>query len=265
VSTFPLDQIDAFTDRPFAGNPAAVCILTEPQDEEWMQAVAAEMNLSETAFVVPRGDQFGLRWFTPETEVDLCGHATLATAHALWERGVVDRGTTLRFRSRGGELTASRHEHLIELDFPADPVEPCQLSPSILEAIGARPMYVGRGKFDYLIQVDGEAEVIALQPDLNVLAGVETRGFIVTGSTEGSQYDFISRYFAPGFGIPEDPVTGSAHCTLASFWSEKLGQLEFAAYQASRRGGWLHVKLDGERVKLRGQAITVTRGEIDAP
>ena len=265
MSTFPLDQVDAFTDRPFAGNPAAVCIVPEPQDEAWMQAVAAEMNLSETAFVVPTGDIFNLRWFTPVSEVDLCGHATLATAHTLWERGVVAPGANLRFMSRSGVLTAARHKDQIELDFPADPVEPCDLPPTVLAATGARPLFVGRGKFDFLIQVESEDAVSALKPNLEDLASVDARGFIVTGRTQGSKYDFISRYFAPSFGVPEDPVTGSAHCTLASFWSTILGQKEFKAYQASSRGGWLNVVLDGDRVKLRGQAVTVTRGEINAP
>ena len=259
-------QIDAFTDRPFRGNPAAVCLLDRERDAEWMQHLAAEMNLAETAYLLPREDGFSLRWFTPVVEVDLCGHATLASAHALWTEGVLAAGETARFHTRSGLLTAARDGDLIELDFPATPNQPEAAPPGLLESLGVtRPLYVGRNKFDYLIEVGSEEELGALSPDHAALRKIKVRGVIVTTRGANGKYDFVSRFFAPGSGIDEDPVTGSAHCALAPYWSAKLGKSDFAAYQASPRGGELRVRLRGDRVKLAGRAVTVLRGELVEP
>jgi predicted PhzF superfamily epimerase YddE/YHI9 len=252
-------QVDAFTDQPFKGNPAAVCLLDRERDAQWMQSVAAEMNLSETAFLLPHDGGFSLRWFTPAIEVDLCGHATLASAHALWQEKILDGEA--RFHTRSGLLKARRDGDWIELDFPATPEEAATAPPQLLTAIGADPVYVGKNKFDYIIEVKSEQEVRALQPDHAALRKLPVRGIIVTSRSSGD-YDFVSRFFAPGSGIDEDPVTGSAHCCLAPFWASRLGKTEFVAYQASARGGILRVRLDGDRVKIRGRAITVFRGDL---
>jgi PhzF family phenazine biosynthesis protein len=247
---------------PFTGNPAAVCVLPAPRDAAWMQAVAREMNLSETAFLVRRDDGFELRWFTPATEVDLCGHATLASAHALWEGGYLAPDEAARFHTRSGLLTARRDGDWIELDFPATPAEPIDAPPGLAEALGARPTYVGRSCFDLLVEMDGEDVVRALGPDFTRLLALGTRGVIVTsrGSTPG--LDFVSRFFAPGAGIDEDPVTGSAHCCLGPYWASRLGKRTLAARQVSARGGDVRVTVAGERVRLGGQAVTVLRGEL---
>ena len=256
-------QIDAFADQPFRGNPAAVCLLDRERSAEWMQSVGAEMNLAETAFLLPRADGWSLRWFTPIVEVDLCGHATLASAHALWEEKLVPPGETARFHTRSGLLTAARTGDLIELDFPATPEQPAHPPPALLESLGVKtPRYVGRNKFDYLVELTSEDEVRALRPDHSQLRHIPVRGVIVTSRASNGKYDFVSRFFAPGSGIDEDPVTGSAHCCLAPFWAERLGKREFVAYQASARGGTLRVRLDGDRVKLGGRAVTVLRGEL---
>lgn len=258
-----ITQVDAFTNRPFAGNPAAVCILPQAADPAWMQSVAREMNLAETAFLVPRRDGFDLRWFTPAVEVDLCGHATLASAHVLWEDGDLKPDAQARFHTKSGLLTADRRDGLIELDFPATPVSPAPPPPGLLKAVGAKTQFVGRSKFDYLVEVENESAVRLLDPDLTALARVEARGVIVTSRTDGkSQYDFVSRFFAPQSGVLEDPVTGSAHCALTPYWSTKLGKKELVAYQASVRGGELRLRLAGDRVRLAGQAVTVLRGEL---
>jgi PhzF family phenazine biosynthesis protein len=254
-------QVDAFTDRPFAGNPAAVCILDGVRDARWMQDVAREMNLSETAFLVRGADGFGLRWFTPAVEVDLCGHATLASAHVLWEGGYLRGGAQARFQTRSGLLTAERRGAWIELDFPAEPETPAEAPPELGAMLGVSPRYVGRSRFDYLVEVDSEAAVRAAQPDFRRLGEIPVRGVVVTGRAGSSDYDFVSRFFAPAAGIDEDPVTGSAHCCLGLFWGERLGKTEMVGYQASARGGIVRVRLDGERVKLGGQAVTVLRGE----
>jgi PhzF family phenazine biosynthesis protein len=255
-------QIDAFTDQPFRGNPAAVCLLDHERDARWMQQVAAEMNLSETAFLLQQKDGWSLRWFTPATEVDLCGHATLASAHALWgER--VDYADVLRFHTRSGLLTARRDGDWIELDFPATREEQVDAPPGMLDALGVRDaVYVGRNQFDYLVELPSEGDVRALQPDHAALRKLGARGVIVTSRGANGEYDFVSRFFAPGVGIDEDPVTGSAHACLAPYWSPRLGKNEFVAYQASVRGGLVRVRLDGERVKLGGRAVTVLRGEL---
>jgi len=258
-------QVDAFTDRPFAGNPAAVCILPTAAEPAWMQNVAREMNLAETAFVVPRNGEYDLRWFTPAVEVDLCGHATLASAHVLWEDGLLKTTAQARFHTKSGLLTADRRDSWIELDFPTTIASPAQPPPSLIDALGVKPQFVGRSRFDYLVEVDSESTVRRLEPDLNALARVDARGVIVTSlADKKSEYDFVSRFFAPQSGVPEDPVTGSAHCALTPYWSAKLGKQELVAYQASARGGVVRVRLNGERVRLGGQAVTVLRGELIA-
>jgi PhzF family phenazine biosynthesis protein len=258
----PLTQVDAFTATPFAGNPAAVCLLPEPRDASWMQRVAHELNQAETAFLNPQEDGFNLRWFTPTVEMDLCGHATLASAHVLWEEGRLPPDEPARFHTRSGLLTATRDGSWIELDFPATPVAPTAAPAELIQALGITPTFVGKGLEDYLIEVDGEATVRALTPDLTRLADVPARIVMVTSRSDSPEYDFVVRVFAPRVGIPEDPVTGSAQCTLAPFWGERLGQRELVAYQASPRGGALRVRVNGERVAIGGQAITVMRGEL---
>jgi PhzF family phenazine biosynthesis protein len=258
----PIYQVDAFTDRPFAGNPAAVCLLHAPAQPEWMQAVANEMNLAETAFVHSEGDGYRLRWFTPAVEVELCGHATLATAHVLWARGELAQGEEARFYTLSGLLTARQEAEWITLDFPANDAKEASPAPGLIEALGVRPLFVGRDQFDYLVQVGTEAEVRAATPDFAGLRRIPVRGVIVTSRAEGDGFDFVSRFFAPGAGIDEDPVTGSAHCSLGPYWSRKLGKQEFVAYQASARGGVVRVRLVGERVLLGGQAVTVLQGEL---
>lgn len=256
-------QVDAFTDRPFAGNPAAVCVLPKPAEDTWMQKVALEMNLSETAFLVRREDaSFDLRWFTPAVEVDLCGHATLASAHVLWEEGHLEAGAQARFHTRSGFLTADRNGSWITLDFPATSEEKSPEPPGLLEALGARANYVGRNAFDYLVEVESEAEVRSMKPNFSRLEAVPARGIIVTARATSPGFDFVSRFFAPRSGINEDPVTGSAHCTLGPFWLGKLNKGTFVAYQASPRGGVVRVQVKGERVLLGGQAVTVLRGEL---
>ena len=258
-------QIDAFTAQAFRGNPAAVCLLDVERDASWMQDVAGEMNLAETAFVLPSQDGYSLRWFTPTVEVALCGHATLASAHALWEEQLLAASDTARFHTRSGLLTATRDGEWIELDFPATPEQRSDPPPGLLESLGvSQPVYVGRNKFDYLVEVRSESELRALDPDHARLRKIEARGVIVTCRSETTQYDFVSRFFAPGSGVDEDPVTGSAHCCLAPYWSSRLGRVEMTAFQASRRGGVVSVRLEGDRVKLLGQAVTVLRGELDA-
>jgi PhzF family phenazine biosynthesis protein len=252
-------QVDAFAQRPFTGNPAAVCLLDEPRDDAWMQAVAAEMNLAETAFVERQGDGFDLRWFTPTTEVDLCGHATLAAAHVLWEQG--ETAHRLRFRTRSGTLTAERADGLIHLDFPAEPARATDVPPDLEHALGALPQWVGRNRFDYLVEVADVATVRSLAPDFRGLRRFPGRGFIVTAAGEEG-CDFVSRFFAPGAGIDEDPVTGSAHCCLGPYWAARLGRSDLVGYQASPRGGYVGVHVAGERVVLSGPAVTVLRGEL---
>jgi PhzF family phenazine biosynthesis protein len=255
-------QVDAFTDRPFAGNPAAVCVLAAPRDERWMQAVALEMNLSETAFLLRDGDDWRLRWFTPTTEVDLCGHATLASAHVLWEDGHLPTGETARFHTRSGLLTAARAGEWIELNFPSEPPRQASPPPELRQAIGVEPRWVGRNRMDWLAELESEAAVRALKPDLALLDRVDTRGLIVTARADSAGIDFVSRFFAPAAGVPEDPVTGSAHCALGPFWGERLGTQELVGFQASARGGLVRVRLLEDRLAIGGQAVTVLRGEL---
>lgn len=255
-------QVDAFTDTPFTGNPAAVCILPAPGDDHWMQKVAQEMNLSETAFLYRQADGFHLRWFTPAVEVDLCGHATLASAHILWETGQLPPTEQARFYTRSGLLTAARQGAWIELDFPSTPEEAATVPPQLTRALGVVPVYVGKNQFDYLIEVDTEETVRAMQPDFTLLRTVPVRGVIVTSRAASPQYDFVSRFFAPASGVNEDPVTGSAHCCLGPFWSQRLDKTDLVAYQASSRGGIVRVGVRGDRTLLSGQAVTVLRGEL---
>jgi len=255
-------QVDAFANRPFGGNPAGVCILAEPRDERWMQDVAREMNIAETAFLHPENEGYRLRWFTPTVEVALCGHATLASAHVLWEDAHLPAGRQARFHTQSGLLTADRRDDWIELDFPATPPVAAPTPPGLAAALRVAARWVGRSKFDYLVEVDSEDAVRGLKPDLFALERIEARGIIVTSRATTAGYDFVSRFFAPRSGVPEDPATGSAHCALAPFWGERLGRTAMTAYQASARGGVIRVRLAGDRVVLGGQAVTVLRGEL---
>jgi PhzF family phenazine biosynthesis protein len=260
--TIPLFHVDAFTDRPFAGNPAAVCLLPAWKEDRWLQAVAGEMNLSESAFLVRQLDHFDLRWFTPAVEVDLCGHATLAPAHVLWQQGLARPDADIRFSTRSGILKAALQGEDIELDFPLKPEEPAEAPPGLLEALGARPRYVGKNQFDYLVELDSEAALRALTPDCKRLAALPVRGIIVTSRSADPKFDFVSRFFAPAAGVDEDPVTGSAHCCLGAFWRKRLGKSEFLAFQASARGGIVKVRVTGDRAFLGGKAVIVARGEL---
>lgn len=255
--------VDAFTDRIGAGNPAGVCLLKQPADPAWMQTVAREMNLSETAFVVLEKDGFGLCWFTPRTEVDLCGHATLATAHILWEEGYLNRDEPARFFTKSGTLLAGWHGGLIDLDFPLEPEEPVQAPAGLASALGIQPCYTGKNRFDYLIEVASEREVRTMAPDFTGLLKIPMRGVMVTSRASIPGFDFVSRFFAPSVGVNEDPVTGSAHCCLAPFWQKKLKKNILTAYQASERGGVLRVGLHTPgRVTIAGNAVTVWKGAL---
>ena len=259
----PIYTVDAFTDRPFAGNPAGVCLLEAPREAEWMQSIAAEMNLSETAFVSPHaGDGFDLRWFTPKLEVALCGHATLASAHVLWESGTIGVKAVARFHTQSGVLLAMRANGGIELDFPAKQVAEAKPAPGLIEALGVKPVWVGRNAFDYFVEVAKESEVRDAQPDHLKLGKIEVRGVIVTSRPANGEngVDFVSRFFAPGSGVAEDPVTGSAHCALAPYWAAKLGRTEMTGHQISARGGIVRVRVEGDRVMLGGNAVTVMKG-----
>ncbi len=275
----PIYRVNAFTDQPFGGNPAAVCVLSEDDparfEDGWMQRVAAEMNLSETAFLHPQNGGYRLRWFTPMAEVDLCGHATLAAAHALWESGAVDADRGMTFHTRSGALGARRGSGMVWLDFPAEAVRQCPIPPGLGSWLGAEPIWVGKNRMDLLVEVPSSALVRSLQPDMSALAALPVRGVIVTAKGD-SGYDFVSRFFAPRFGIPEDPVTGSAHCALAPFWGERTGKAEMTGYQASLRGGVVQVinqgvnqgvnqTINGSRVALGGHAVTVLKGELVGP
>lgn len=265
VSGLPLYQVDAFTDCPFRGNPAAVCLLDGARDASWRQAVAAEMNLAETAFVVPRPDGYDLSWFTPTCEVDLCGHATLASAHVLWTTGVLPATAAARFNTRSGWLSASRAGDLIELDFPATPAAAApEMAERLADALGVPVQWAGRSSFDLLARVADASTVRSLVPRMDVLASLPVRGVIVTALADDAPHDFVSRFFAPQSGVPEDPVTGSAHCTLAPYWSDELGRLELRGFQASRRGGTVRTRLSHDRVLLGGHTVTIFSGRLHA-
>jgi len=257
-------HIDAFTEAPFAGNPAGVCFLTELREEAWMQQIAFEMNLSETAFLVRQEDGFSLRWFTPTTEVDLCGHGTLASAHALWDSAELGQGEQARFYTRSGLLTAEQRDGLVWLDFPALSETQAEAPAELLAGLGidSRPRYVGRFGDEYLIELDGEEQVRQVQPDFAALRKLPGSAVVVSGLCTSGRFDFVSRCFAPWMGVDEDPVTGSVHCCLGPFWGKRLGKQKLLAYQASARGGVIHIALRGERVGLGGHAVTVVRGEL---
>lgn len=253
-------QVDAFTEKPFSGNPAGVCVLNERLDEELMEKIAMEINLSDTAFLVKEDEGYNLRWFTPNAEVDLCGHATLASAHILWEKGYLRKDQEAKFRTKSGLLTAKMNNSWIELNFPAVPEEEMEPPAELLEALEVEAVYIGKNKFDYLIEVKSEEIVRKIKPNFVKLVKVSARGVIVT--SKAKEYDFVSRFFAPEIGILEDPVTGSAHCCLGPYWQKKLNKDEFIAYQASERGGILKVKVLGDRVLISGKAVTVLEGEL---
>lgn len=257
--------VDAFTLEPYRGNPAAVCLQPSPMPERWMQSVAAEMNLSETAFLVRQGDgEYALRWFTPTVEVDLCGHATLASAHVLFEMGEAP-GPSIVFHTRSGALTARKTHAGIELDFPLVAPEEADAPPGLLESIGVHnPAAVMKAGPDYLVEAASRQVVEALSPDFPALRKVDMRGVIVTAKSDMAGVDFVSRFFAPGAGIDEDPVTGSAHCALAPYWAGRLGKTEFSARQVSRRGGDVGARIDGGRVALSGAVVIVWSGRLNA-
>ncbi len=257
-------QVDAFTDKPFAGNPAAVCVGETPLDEALMQQIATEMNLSETAFLYPLEDpgNYSLRWFTPTAEIDLCGHATLASAHVLWSEGHLSSNITARFQTKSGELRVTPKDNLLQMDFPAQPVHDAPLNPTLVAAMNhAEIVHGARNDVNYLVELRSHQAVANLTPDLDKIAKLPYQGVIVTSRGE-APYDFVSRYFVPAMGIPEDPVTGSSHCSLAPYWQTKLGKDKMLAYQASARGGELHVECTPERIYISGQAVTVMRGEL---
>jgi len=262
----PIFQVDAFTEEPFKGNPAGVCLLKTPAEASWMQNVAAEMNLAETAFPLPEDDGYRLRWFTPKVEVRLCGHATLATAHVLWEQGILAPNEEARFQTLSGLLTARRDGELIELNFPARPVQPQppDWAEAVVGALGIKPLFIGMSAEDILIEAADEGAVRSLQPDLATLKSLPARGVIVTSRSSDRRFNFVSRFFAPAVGVDEDPVTGSSHCVLTPFWAQRLGKVSMTAYQASARGGVLKLRLDGDRVRIAGRAVTVIRGELTA-
>lgn len=261
MATIPCFQVDAFSDRAFGGNPAAVCLLDKSRPAKWMQSVAFEMNLSETAFLVPLKTGFGLRWFTPQVEVALCGHATLASAHVLWTEGMVAKKLELNFRTKSGVLSASYRDGRIELDFPSFPAKKVKVAASLQKALGVKPKNVVAVADDLLVELASESAVRKLKPNFALLAKIKVRGIIVTAKAT-KKHDFISRFFGPAVGVDEDPVTGSAHCALAPYWSERLGRDVMHGYQASERGGEVEVELLGDRVLLRGDAVTVTRGQL---
>jgi len=260
----PLFQVDAFTEEPFKGNPAGVCLLRGPAEAGWMQKVAAEMNLAETAFPLPEGDGFRLRWFTPKVEVKLCGHATLATAHILWERGVLAPDREARFETLSGRLTARRDGGLVELDFPARPPlpEPPDWADAVVGALGIKPVSIGMSAEDVIFEAADEATVRSIVPDFATLRSLPARGVIVTSRSADKRFDFVSRFFAPAVGVDEDPVTGSSHTVLVPYWAAKLGKSSLTAYQASARGGVLHLRHEGDRVRIAGRAVTVIAGEL---
>ncbi len=254
----PIYQIDAFTSKVFFGNPAAVCPLDEWLEDSIMQSIALENNLSETAFFVPESEGYQLRWFTPIAEVDLCGHATLASAYVIFNE-INTRIDQVSFQTKSGELIVSRNANLLQLDFPAQPPEPCEADQKLLQALEGNPLHVLRND-DYFVTYETEAEIRDLKPNMHLLSDVDSRGIIVTA--KGDQADFVSRFFAPRYGIPEDPVTGSAHCALIPYWSDKLGKTKLLAHQVSERGGELFCENNGDRVIIAGQGVKYMEGTI---
>ncbi len=266
MSVISFYHVDAFTTKPFTGNPAGICLLPETKNSDWMQTVAREINLSETAFLLQQNDGYHLRWFTPVAEVDLCGHATLAASHILWETKQLGRNMDARFHTLSGILTATRTNGWIDMDFPSEsPTDapiPDDLQNTLGAHIDAKLLYFGKNRLDYLVLLDSEEAVRTLTPDFKALAQLECRGTIVTAPSDSSDYDFVSRAFFPRFGIDEDPVTGSAHCCLAPFWSQRLNKKHLTARQISKRGGDIKLQVKPERVIISGQAITVMEGKL---
>ena len=258
----PIYQVDAFSNQLFTGNPAGVCVLSASRDATWMQAIAAEMNLSETAFLQPNAEGYDLRWFTPQVEVDLCGHATLASAHVLWETQRLAPDQMGRFATRSGVLTVQKRGTWMRMDFPQRPVRLIPTPQELEQVLGAPVWQVGECASGYLVELTDEQTVRALRPDLKRLADLPVHGVIVTAAAEGGEFDFVSRFFAPGIGIDEDPVTGSAHCALAPYWQNRLGRSRLSGFQASQRGGVVRMELAGERVYLEGQAVTFLVGQL---
>ena len=255
----PLYQVDAFASAVFKGNPAAVCPLEKWLDDELMQAIALENNLSETAFIVAKGDAYDLRWFTPAAEVDLCGHATLASAYVVFEH-LDKQAQEVHFDTRSGRLSVTRgSDGMLAMDFPVQPGEPIEVSQEIISGLGAEPSYLFGGE-DFMAVFERESQIRAIEPDHAVLKKFERRGVIITAP--GDEVDFVSRFFAPGYGIPEDPVTGSAHCMLTPYWAERLGKTEMRARQISSRGGDLLCSLESERVRISGRVAEYMTGEI---
>jgi len=261
--SFDIYQVDAFAERPFSGNPAGVCILPRQAPEKWMQAVAGEMNVAETAFLVRRDDgAYDLRWFTPTVEVDLCGHATLASAHILWEERHLPAGERARFQTKSGPLVAWGEGDTIRMDFPSEPVTAAPPPEALAQAVGVPFTFAGKNRMDWLVEVADEAAVLAVRPELRAIAALGVRGVIVTAASASPERDFVSRFFAPAAGVDEDPVTGSAHCALAPYWAGKLGKAALNGYQASARGGTVECTVAGDRVVLGGRAITVLRAKL---
>ena len=254
----PIFQVDAFSSRLFSGNPAAVCPLTSWLPEETLQAFAAENNLAETAFFVRRNGHFDLRWFTPICEVDLCGHATLASAHVLFQE-LKEPGDELRFQTKSGELIVRRHGDRLALDFPSRPPIPTDIHPALIPALGGKPSEILAAR-DYLVRYSSADEVLGLTPDMEKLK--ETDKFAVIVTAPGTDCDFVSRFFAPAKGIPEDPVTGSAHTSLIPYWAKELGKTTLHARQISKRGGELFCKLNGDRVEIAGHSALFLKGQI---
>ena len=262
-----LFQVDAFADKPFAGNPAGVCILSDTRPDGWMLSVAREMNLSETAFVTRQRDAYGLRWFTPKTEVPLCGHATLASAHILWEEKLEAEGTTIRFQTKSGTLQARQAGKRVEMDFPARRVEPVNGNNDINESLQVSPLRTYNGTYAtdgdlFLLEVESEDIVRRIAPDYQRLLSTAALAVIVTSRSSSSEYDFVSRFFAPAAGVNEDPVTGSAHCYLTPYWGTKFGKKEMVGYQASQRSGIVYCKWTDDRVWIGGKAITMFKAEL---
>ena len=258
----PIFQVDAFSGKPFSGNPAAVCLLEEEKDDNWLRNLAAEMNLSETAFIWLLENGFKLRWFTPSDEVDLCGHATLASAHVLWETNLLGPEQMAEFSTLSGVLTAKRRGDWIEMDFPAEPDVSEKIPQQLAKALKISPKYYGKNRIDGLVLLESEDEVLNLKPDFEILSQIDVRGIIVTAASSSNDFDFVSRFFAPRFGINEDPVTGSSHCCLGPFWGNRLGKSELIARQLSSRGGVVQMTLKDNRVILAGEAITIFKGEL---
>lgn len=261
-----LFQVDAFAEEPFTGNPAGVCLLDEAKPESWMLLVAREMNLSEIAFLIPQGTSYNLRWFTPKTEVSLCGHATLASAHVIWEEKLIANTETIAFMTKSGVLHARRDGDNIEMDFPSRQVLPVQHNHELNQALKIAPTFTGKYSVPdgdlYLLEVDSDQSVKAIVPNYQQLLSSRARAVIVTSPSSDSRYDFVSRFFAPAVGIDEDPVTGSAHCYLTPYWGSRLGKKELLGYQASERTGIIKCKWAGDRVSLGGKAVTVFRAEL---